>query len=604
MITNDVLRDAEFKDESPLKTVEHVKSILAENGIETEEFWFESGVPYCYSLRVMVNGTNFGVNGKGMSKEFAFASAYGELMERLQIGAIAVSDNKKSKDKQKLAKIVKSINYNELLSLNKKWYEDYSELLFKATGEKHSPEAILKQFADENDEVKASPFFRVNTRSIEYHPTGLRNLIYTSNGSAAGNTPEEAIVQGISEIVERRHKIRILTENIAVPEIPDEELKKYTAAYNVITYLRNKGFHVIVKDCSLGTKYPVVCVSCIDKSTGRYHDHFGAYPIFEIALERALTESFQGRNIDNFTVIDDFIYDKSGVFPNEELSYENAMGVSRKNPNFFIGDSGDGWNKNCGFVGKNNKELFKECIEFFEKQGFDVLIRDLSCLGFPTYQIIIPGYSETRLYRLAPSNNELKCSNIAVDMFRNPSAASMSDILAVIMHLNQNKKFNKLMRNNLFSSVAQVPLKATSKQENKQYIATLAYVFYVLGKFNETIMYIQQLLQFCEKAEQEYLICLKRYLSFKLHNHEESQIKKLLELFHTQETINEIFSCTKQKRNPLERFILHCGEVCDENCPLKQYCCLERTNQITTMIKEKIDAMDFDSSVQKLLNLL
>ena len=37
----------------------------------------------CYAVTLVVGNTNLFVNGKGSSLEFARASAYGELMERL-----------------------------------------------------------------------------------------------------------------------------------------------------------------------------------------------------------------------------------------------------------------------------------------------------------------------------------------------------------------------------------------------------------------------------------------------------------------------------------------------------------------------------------------
>lgn len=601
--SNETLLDAEFKDESPLKTVENIKKILSDIGIKTEEHWFESGVPYCYSLHVSVCGTTFGVNGKGMSRDFALASGYGELMERLQVCAIRLY-NKKKNDKSDCNNVVKYANYNELLKRNKNWYENYANILESIFGVKHAPEAILKQFADENGDVKVTPFFCVNTRTIEQHPTTLRKRVYTSNGCAAGNTPEEAIVQGISEIVERRHKIRILTENIAVPEIPDEVLKKYTAAYKIITFLRNNGFDVTVKDCSLGTKYPVICLSCIDKSTGKYHDHFGAYPIFEIALERALTESFQGRSIENFTIIEEFLYDKTSTYPTYELAYENVFGVSRKRPSFFIGNKNVSWNEQCGFKGKNNKELFKECIEFFEEQGYDVLIKDFSCLGFPTYQIVIPGYSETRIYRLSPDHNDLKNSDISTRVFRNPSIADISELLGTLMYLDENKDFNKSLKHLSFINMSRLAVKPTSEVSAKLFYATLGYIYYALGKYKNVLSYIEQLLPICKKAEKEYLLCLKRYISLKLYKYEEAEIESILNLFHNPKTVEDIYSSIKNNRNPLERFTLHCDSKCDENCPLKDCCYDKYTNEIADMLDHKVNEMDIDASVEKLLKLL
>lgn len=603
IIIKETLRDAEFKEESPLKTVEHIKEILSANNIETEELWFENGVPYCHSLRVNICGTTFGVNGKGMSRDFTLASGYGELMERLQTRTLKSLPQKKD-DKSTSNNIAKFINYKELLKRNIKWYKNYSDILEATLGVKYSPDEIIKQFADKNGDVKVAPFFCVNTRTIEYHPIELRTLIYTSNGSAAGNTPEEAIVQGISEIVERRHKIRILTENIVVPEIPDEVLKKYTAAYKIITFLRDNGFDVTVKDCSLGTKYPVICLSCIDKATGKYHDHFGAFPIFEIALERALTETFQGRSIDSFATTEDFIYDKISTYPFQELISDHAFGTSKKKPEFFIGKSDESWNENCGFSGKNNKELFKECMDFFIEQGYDVLIRDCSFLGFPTYQILIPGYSETYIHRLSPNYNDLRDTKTVADVFRNPAAANIDDILATISYLSQNSKTLRYWNYLTFKRMSRLSAKLTAQENSKLFYATLGFIFYSIGKYNETMSYVQQLLPFCEKYEKEYLICLKRYLSMKLHNYEDLEIKTILEFFHKPETIEEFYACITNKCNPLERFTLHCGLECNENCPLKHCCCEKYTNQTSDYIESKFNEMNIDTSVKTLLKSL
>ena len=74
--------DAIFKDDSPVATVEKIISILRRHGIEPVERWGDTCVPYCFYLSVKIHGTNFSVNGKGLTKEFARASGYGELMER------------------------------------------------------------------------------------------------------------------------------------------------------------------------------------------------------------------------------------------------------------------------------------------------------------------------------------------------------------------------------------------------------------------------------------------------------------------------------------------------------------------------------------------
>lgn len=78
------LHESHYKEVSPVKTVEKIKSILDELEIGVEENWCDKSDIETYSLRLSIKGTNIGSNGKGISKEYARASAYAEFMERLQ----------------------------------------------------------------------------------------------------------------------------------------------------------------------------------------------------------------------------------------------------------------------------------------------------------------------------------------------------------------------------------------------------------------------------------------------------------------------------------------------------------------------------------------
>ena len=62
MDLNETLIDGRFKDAKPIATVEKIRALLRDNGIEIEEFWNERTVPHCHSLRLRVKGTTFGTN--------------------------------------------------------------------------------------------------------------------------------------------------------------------------------------------------------------------------------------------------------------------------------------------------------------------------------------------------------------------------------------------------------------------------------------------------------------------------------------------------------------------------------------------------------------
>lgn len=579
-------RDAEFKDESPLKTVEKIKSILKSHNITTTERWNESLVPYCFSLRVTVDGTNFGTNGKGITKDFALASAYGELMERIQLGYIGSDEQQKDghfsvNDVQNV-----TVPLKDLLEKNIQWYEILSKRLYSSNKETLSARKILEQYSDKDGNIIATPFYCVNKQTWEYIPTDIRKDIYSANGCAAGNTPEEAIVQAISEIVERYSLVELTFVDITPPDIPEEVLQKYDVAYSIITFLRDTGFRVIAKDCSLGKGFPVVSICIIDTKTGKYHTHFAANPIFEIALERALTESFQGRSIDTVAEYSNFKYSGSGIFDYKNLIRELHYGSSEKSPRFFVGEPSYQFEDSWRFKGTNNRELFVECINFLVEQGYDVLIRDSSCLGFPTFQVIVPGYSEVWVHRLSQKTNETKYRPYAVNTCRNPSASSLEDKLGFLLYLPETRYG--------FSKIALLHSNVGKEADDYLLSATLAYVYYSLGKFSESAKHILSMLPSIYCKDVEFLICLKRYLNFRANKYDDKEIAELLSYFHSSKTVEKLYRLIENKINPLEDFVLHCDLKCSKDCILYDKCCKQKTIELSKIIQTK--TKEYDSS--------
>ena len=87
-----------YKDNNPKQTIEQIKNILKSNNIFTKETeWFNQCNDY-YSLRLEVcnpetyESLEIGVNGKGTSEDFARASAYAELLERIQNSALFLTE--------------------------------------------------------------------------------------------------------------------------------------------------------------------------------------------------------------------------------------------------------------------------------------------------------------------------------------------------------------------------------------------------------------------------------------------------------------------------------------------------------------------------------
>lgn len=606
MDLNKTLCDADFKDASPVKTVEHIKEILRSHGIETIESWRQTNVPYCHAMGVQVAGTNFSVNGKGLTREFAQASGYGELMERLQLGFIGSPSVQKEGSYSGIRSQQELIPAKELYTHDPKTYDQLAERLESATGVHLNPEAILSQHADADGMIACVPCYNLTTGSKTHFPNELRLRVYATNGCAAGNSVEEAIVQAIGEVVERANQNRIISEGMTVPDVPDEQLQKYKVAYDIISYIRSKGYRVVIKDCSLGEKFPVICACFIDTKTGKYHTHFGANPVFEIALERALAESFQSANIENVAKFENISVQNDKRYSLSALANEFTKGTWEKAIEFFVGQPTYDYNAEVGFCGKNNRELLRECVDYFAKKGFEILVYNSSTLGFPTCHVIIPGYSEIFINRLYRETNEQRYHPYCVKTLRDPSSASISDMLGCLLHLDQTKQFTSNINGiHGFKAGARLSAKLKPQDDKRLMSASLGYIYYALGRVNEVITCLATMIETASGEELEYLICLKRYLTLKQERQDPEMIQKILTLFHRSSTVSELQRCIKQGRNPLERFTLHCKLECSETCQLYSVCYWQGLSKLDILLECKVKELDFDhfcDEVKALLN--
>ncbi len=595
--------DFAFKDDLPLNTIEKIKNILKNAGMETEECWGETQVPFCFSVSLKIKGLNFTTSGKGLSREYALASAYGEMIERVQLGFLGKRATQKDgsysmNDGQDI-----QIPLSQLLGDNMDMYQKMSDRLFAWNGKKLSAQDIVKQYADEEN-ISVTPFVNLMEGRKVYIPSKMRKSMYTSNGCAAGNTTEEAIVQALSEIVERAYRLHIIKENVCVPDIPEDVLSSFEMPYKIIKFVREQGYKVWVKDCSLGMNFPVVCVCFVHNATGKYHTHFGAYPIFETALTRALTETFQGRNVDSFAQYSDFFYSKEEKDFIYNLSNELTYGTAKRLPEFFVGDAKIEYNSEMGFKGKTNQELLKECVAFFKNQGYSILVRNASGLGFPTVQVIVPGYSETYIHRLSVDTDDNRYLPYAVKTLRDPSSATIEDMMGLLLHGEETKKYASHPGKSGFLASAKIMADIPKKQEDFYLIASMAYINYALGRHIIASKYAGDMINTNNGFKEDLLICIKRYLDLMINKYEPEKIDRLLRLFHNEETIALFYSYIDSGKNPFDEFVLHCNLKCQDDCILKPNCCQKKAQMLIELINKRTKKLNIDEFCDEIKKML
>jgi len=399
--------DYNRKDDFPSNTVKRIKEILDKKNISTVITNLLSYEKAWYSVRVELLGIdNIGVNGKGITKEYALASAYAELMERLQAGYLIKPYNKQVK-----------------------------QLLYKHT--------YIDFFSGEK--------FRLENNLLE--------TSCGSNGLAAGNTKKEAIVQALCETLERKAiKEIFFCENFNCGHFPISYFEN-NKCYILLKYILDKGYNLLVFDCTSGGKMPVLGVMICDANQNKYICKIASDINIDICIQRCITEIFQGKRFD--IIFNNCLKNK---YDNNILIYNNDFYKSYEYIRFVIDGSGffppnvleNIFNKESSisnlnvFCNKklNNAQALSKISVIVKKFSNRLFIKDYSILGFPTYRIYIPNFSEAFLL---PGDTPQKyieiIKGIQKCVFTNSQSVSNYTVSNLLKFLYQVNNFPTLIYN-------------------------------------------------------------------------------------------------------------------------------------------------------------
>lgn len=366
-------------------SINRMQAILQEMGCNVIYSHEKHPLNHCYSVNLASAEAPRHIysNGKGVYSEASTASALGEYIERLQTNNFFI----------------------DFHLPERKYYPD--EVEFDFEGGYLSPELIdiydpsgelsmdeLIDFnSDTEDKIVALPFKKLMSGEVVYFPINILSNLYVSNGLATGNTPKEAQVQSMSEILERYVKIEIIKNGYALPHYPDEFLQQFKRLYSDLSKLRELGYVVNVLDASLGGKYPVTAISFINPANATLFVSFGAHPILEVSLERTMTELMQGRDLNALESFEVPTFDMSLVAESFNLESHFIDSNGKMGIQFLSAKKSfelAAW----GYTGETTEDEFDYLTSIFESMGADLYIRDYNYLGFYSCQIVVPGISE------------------------------------------------------------------------------------------------------------------------------------------------------------------------------------------------------------------
>jgi ribosomal protein S12 methylthiotransferase accessory factor len=235
--------------------------------------------------------------GKGTTDSQAKASGLCEGLERYS-GVFRGDEPRQSARMSDLG--AGAISLNDCLLFSEKQFRERHER--NATGSRFS---FIPEPFDPTAEIEWSPVWSLTRRQVRYLPTAFCYYDYPlppeqtfciacSNGNAAGNTLEEAILQGFLELVERDAVALWWYSRCRRPGV---DLKSFEEPYldRLTEFLRTHGRECWALDLTTDLGIPVVATVCRRTAARREQIvlGFGAHLDARIALLRAVTEMNQ-----------------------------------------------------------------------------------------------------------------------------------------------------------------------------------------------------------------------------------------------------------------------------------------------------------------------
>jgi ribosomal protein S12 methylthiotransferase accessory factor len=352
--------------------------------------------------RIWIDSLQIVCEGKGISPELAEASAHAELAERFSAGLYYPLFEEKVRFHLPVIygpETLRFLNYEWMAGYVRAHQNDLDQVLTiedLLRREDHLGEAHLAEIKDAEMArhwVDGYSLLREETIKV---PVKFVAYIHGSNGIAAGNTLEEAMIQASCEILERYAQICVVKPERVVPSIDPASVSP-DLIHRMIAFYGDHHVDVTLKDLSFDGSLPVIGVLYTNRNLAPDRlEHrsmiAGASFNLEEALTRCFTEGMQGKK----TLLSPRPqFDRPVIPKNQVKDYYPLMrcGISPADMSFL--DRG----KITALRPWHKKDILAEI------EGLKGILRGLGTDGivlnhthpilrFPVVRVIIPGVSD------------------------------------------------------------------------------------------------------------------------------------------------------------------------------------------------------------------
>ncbi|HEY1737025.1 MAG TPA: YcaO-like family protein, partial [Methylovirgula sp.] len=234
-----------------------------------------------------------------------------------------------------------------------------------------------------------TPVWSLRDAQFRYLPTSVLYFFYRgsiafaadSNGCAAGNTREEAIVQGFLELVERDAYGIWWYNRVQRPEV---DISRFEDSYirAMTTQFGEMGRRFWVLDVTNDLGIPTFVAIAHWTADGQEHIEFGSGSHFDprIALLRSFTEVNQFMSLSSGRETGSL--DGSTPFRLKDYPYLLPSGAPKVEPDLT-----------SKFGGLDTRQQVIACVDLIKKAGLDFLVLDQTRpdIEVPVVRVIVPG---------------------------------------------------------------------------------------------------------------------------------------------------------------------------------------------------------------------
>lgn len=331
--------------------------------------------------------------GKGQTLEQAEASAIGESIERYSTQYFGYEPLRKAYWRE-IADT--AVSPRELVRFSENQFAHREEWgkksLFSQVPEQWNEEIPLhwgKGWSLTHQTVRWLPaaylFYNFKEEGVAY-------MYGDSNGVSAGNCSEEAILQGLFELVERDAVGAWWYNRICRPQL-DLDAWPAPSIQTFRSRMQQRGYEVWALDLTTEFRIPVVMAIAYSKDPQKpLLMGIGAHYKVEIALQRALAEITQSLGDDV----------SAGTWWNELRCIDHS---------FLFPDSSQTMRKPADFIDQSTNDLLTDierAVALMQEYGLEIIVYNLSRkeTGLNVVRVVVPGlshfwprFADPRIYR-------------------------------------------------------------------------------------------------------------------------------------------------------------------------------------------------------------